>query len=113
MQGKYKLIALGALIGTVVSLTLALPSVVPDALADEQPLKTLDSARHQVLDLLNGQDEFYKPEWTVEDSVASDIDHVSVVRKIEYGRTSFVTIAETATGTYSSDGLASPNFRYP
>ena len=36
-----------------------------------------------------------------------------VVEKIGYGRTSFVTITTTPTGVYSSDGLASPNIRYP
>jgi hypothetical protein len=37
----------------------------------------------------------------------------AVVRKIGYGRTTFVTIATTASGTYSTDGLTSPNIRYP
>src|SRR6187402_1038684 len=113
MQGRHKLIALGAVIGTVASLTLALPSIVPEALADEQPLKTLYSAKNQVLDYLNGPEELYKPQWTVEDYVATEVANTGVVRKIGYGRTSFVTIAETATGTYSSDGLNSPHFRYP
>lgn len=37
----------------------------------------------------------------------------SVVRKVGYGRVTEVNIATTATGTYSSDGLASPHVRYP
>lgn len=37
----------------------------------------------------------------------------NVVRKVGYGRTSFVTINTTATGVYSTDGLVSPNVRYP
>jgi hypothetical protein len=35
------------------------------------------------------------------------------VRKVGYGQTSFVTINTTSTGVYSSDGLHSPNVRYP
>jgi len=35
------------------------------------------------------------------------------VKKIGYGQTSFVNIMTTTTGTYSSDGLVSRNFRYP
>lgn len=35
------------------------------------------------------------------------------IKKIGYGRTSYVDIAETATGTYSTDGLASPHVLYP
>jgi hypothetical protein len=37
----------------------------------------------------------------------------AVVRKIGYGQTRFVTINTTSSGTYSTDGLASPNIRYP
>jgi hypothetical protein len=40
-------------------------------------------------------------------------ESASTVRKIGYGRTHFVEVATTATGTYSTDGLASPNVRYP
>ena len=37
----------------------------------------------------------------------------NVVRKVGYGRTDFVTVTTTSTGVYSTDGLASPNVRYP
>lgn len=35
------------------------------------------------------------------------------IKKIGYGTTSFVTVVTTASGTYSSDALASSNVRYP
>lgn len=35
------------------------------------------------------------------------------VRKIGYGRATEVSVATTATGTYSSDGMVSPHVRYP
>jgi hypothetical protein len=111
---KFRMVTLGALLGTVASVTLALPSIVPHSMADEQPLKSMYDAKDTVLETIFGRDtDFVKPKWTVEDSVSTEVLHSSTVRKIEYGRTSFVTIATTATGVYSSDGLDSPNIRYP
>lgn len=37
----------------------------------------------------------------------------SVVRKVGYGRVREVNIAQTSSGTYSSDGLVSPHVQYP
>ena len=47
------------------------------------------------------------------EDVSFDPTSTTVVRKIGYGRTSFVTIATTPTGVYSTDGLASVHVRYP
>lgn len=110
----FRMVTLGAVLGTVASVTLALPSVVPHSMADEQPLKSIYDAKDAVLETVFGRDnDFVKPRWTVEDSVSTEVLQSSTVRKIEFGRTSFVTIATTATGVYSSDGLDSPNIRYP
>jgi hypothetical protein len=35
------------------------------------------------------------------------------IRKIGYGRTQFVNVVTTSSGTYSTDGLRSPNIKYP
>ena len=113
MQDKWKYMALGALIGTAVSVTLAWPGLVPRAIADEQPLKLLQASKQELLDMFDGNAEFFKPNWTVEDTVATEVLSTQTVRKIEAGRTSFVTIATTATGVYSSDALDSPHVRYP
>ena len=43
MQNKWTYMALGALIGTAVSVTLAWPGLIPKAIADEQPMKLLTS----------------------------------------------------------------------
>ncbi|HEY4201112.1 MAG TPA: hypothetical protein VGM83_11165 [Devosiaceae bacterium] len=48
-----------------------------------------------------------------EDSVSTVPQQTSTVRKIEFGRTSFVDITTTSSGTYSSDAMFSPNVRYP
>jgi hypothetical protein len=48
-----------------------------------------------------------------EPGISMDAESSATVRKIGYGQTSFVTVNKTSTGTYSSDGLASPYVRYP
>lgn len=48
-----------------------------------------------------------------EDWVSTDPIETHQVKKIEAGRVSYVTITRTATGTYSSDGIASPHVQYP
>ncbi|KRB01463.1 hypothetical protein ASD83_08160 [Devosia sp. Root685] len=48
-----------------------------------------------------------------EDWVSTDPLDTQVVKKIEGGRVSYVTIKRTSTGTYSSDGIESPHVQYP
>ena len=48
-----------------------------------------------------------------EDWVSTDPLDTQVIKKIEGGRVSYVTIKRTATGTYSSDGIESPHVQYP
>ena len=50
---------------------------------------------------------------TYEDWVSTDPIETHQIQKIEGGRMSYVTVTRTATGTYSSDGIASPNVQYP
>ena len=113
MQSKWKYTALGALAGVVASAAFALPAIVPDALADEQPLKTMQSAKHQVLKLFDRDMDLFKPQWSAEPSVSQEVLSTHVVRKIEAGKTSFVQVVTTPSGVYSSDGLDSPHVRYP
>lgn len=114
MRGQKKQAILGGgLIGLVVATTLALPSILPPAVADEEPARTLLKSSQEIFPKRIDGDSFVKPEWTVEPWVATEVIAESTIRKIGFGRTTFVTIAETATGTYSSDGLASPYVLYP
>ncbi|HTJ56109.1 MAG TPA: hypothetical protein VL418_00910 [Devosiaceae bacterium] len=48
-----------------------------------------------------------------ESNVSLEPESDTVIRKIGYGQTNFVHIITTPSGTYSSDGLFSPNIRYP
>jgi hypothetical protein len=50
---------------------------------------------------------------TYEDWVSTDPLETHTVKKVEAGRVSYVTITRTSTGTYSTDGFASPNVIYP
>lgn len=113
MDKKWIYSALGALIGTAVSVTLAFPSLLPRAIADDQPMKLLAATAPELIDRFNGNAEFFKPDWTVEESVSTDVISSQTIRKIEAGRTSFVTVATTSSGVYSSDGLTSGHVRYP
>jgi len=81
------------------------PGMVYNAFADES-VTALDPSK-----LVKFKDRLY--EVSYEDSVSTTPVSSSTIRKIEYGRTSFVDIATTATGTYSSEALYSPHIRYP
>ena len=113
MQNKWKYAAVGALAGTLATIAFAMPSIIPDAWADEQPIRTLQTAKHQVLELFDRDMDLFKPQWSVEPTVSQAVQSTQVVRKIEAGRTSFVEVVTTASGVYSSDGLDSPHVRYP
>ena len=113
MQNKWKHVALGALLGTAVSLALVAPNFIPKAWADDA-VKIATAQNTELLDIIAPKPtEFFKPSWTVEDSVSTEALSVHKVRKIEAGRTSFVTVATTSSGVYSSDALTSDNVRYP
>ena len=115
MDKKWKYIVLGALIGTAVSAGLALPNLVPTAIADEEPLAVLLADKQGLMDMLEPDrlGDLFKPEWSAEPGVSTEVTDSVQVRKISGGKTTFVTIATTSSGVYSSDGLNSKNFRYP
>ncbi|HVY50319.1 MAG TPA: hypothetical protein VHA07_02035 [Devosia sp.] len=91
---------------------LAVPVFLPQALAEEPQSGLLDTAK-----------ELFPPSFdpgrlkrfdiTYGDSVSTKPLSTTYVSKISFGRRTQVAVVTTATGTYSSDGLASPNVRYP
>lgn len=95
-------ITLGALCATGLALTG--PGWASDALANAARTGIDPDALVRI-----GDDMF---NITYEDWVATEPDTNSTIRKIGYGRVEYVHVATTATGTYSSDGLASPHISY-
>ena len=113
MPDQMRIITGGALAGLLVAGMLALPSLLPAAIAEDEPMRTLFMSRDELLpQRVDGRD-FVKPDFTVEPWVSTEVLSETTILKIGYGRTTFVTIAETATGTYSTDALNSPHIRYP
>lgn len=47
------------------------------------------------------------------DNFSDEVQSLQTVRKIGYGKSKEVSIVTTPSGTYSTDGLASPHVRYP
>ena len=56
----------GALMGLMVAGTLALPSVLPPAVADDEPFRTMLKTGKELLPRRVDGNAFVKPEWTVE-----------------------------------------------
>ena len=48
-----------------------------------------------------------------DESVSTQILSSNVIRKIEFGKESLVSVVSTPSGIYSTDGLASKNILYP
>jgi hypothetical protein len=106
-------IMLGGAIGFGAVVLLALPSVLPRAVAEEQPMKTLLSTPSEIWPPAFDPDLLMRWSYYVQPGVSVEPIRETVVRKIGYGRTSFVNVMETASGVYSTDGLASPHIQYP
>lgn len=108
-----------AVIGGVVAVGgVLLPSILQTTMASETPLaNVLQPLAHPLpgttLDnnLFKVDGDYY--DVATEPGVSLTPESTTVVRKIGYGQTSFVNIYHTSSGTYSTDGLTSPNIRYP
>lgn len=98
---------MGMTLGAICATALAAigPGYVLDVLADEMP------AGFDTDKLVKFDDRDYRIEYA--DWVSTDPISSAVVKKIEAGRVSYVNIATTATGTYSTDGLTSKHVLYP
>lgn len=98
---------MGMVLGAVCATALAAigPGYVVEAFGDEMPAG-FDTSRLVKLD-----DRTYR--MGHEPWVATDPISTARVKKIEAGRVTYVDIATTETGTYSTDGLRSPHVQYP
>lgn len=96
-----KLLFLGLFSAALAGFGLAFP-----VLADGEPSHAIDPSK-----LVIYQGDLYRVGY--EDTVSTDPISVNRVKKIEAGKVSYVTIATTPSGTYSSDAMFSPNVQYP
>ena len=108
-----KTIMLGGAIGLGAALLLSLPNVLPRAVAEEEPMRTLFSSPREIWPPAFDPDLLMRWNYYVQPGVSVEPIRETVVRKIGYGRTTFVNVMETASGVYSTDGLASPHIQYP
>jgi hypothetical protein len=106
-------IMFGGLIGLGAVALLALPDMLPKAVAEEEPMRTLLSTPNEVWPPAFDPDKLMKWSYYVQPGVSVEPIKESVVRKIAYGKTTFVNVMETSSGIYSTDGLASPHIQYP
>lgn len=93
-------------------LLFAAPVILPVALADE-PVRTLFSSASELLAPEFDPRTLVKWDYFVEPGVSVEPVRQSRIKKIAYGRASYVEVVQTESGIYSSDGLASANIEYP
>lgn len=98
---------LGMTLGAICATALAAigPGYVVEAFADEMP------AGFDTDKLVKFGDREYEVSYA--DWVSTDPLSTAMVKKIEGGNVSYVSITTTATGTYSTDGLTSRHVLYP
>lgn len=108
-----KTVMLAGAIGLGAALLLSLPNILPRAVAEEQPMKTLFSTPNEIWPPAFDPSRLMRWDYYVQPGVSVEPINETVVRKIGYGKTTFVNVMETASGVYSTDGLASPHIQYP
>jgi hypothetical protein len=111
MVDPVRVLAIGGTIGALVAGSLAAPQFI-SAMAEE-PVKVASSTLKLLFPDAVDAKMFRKYKITFDDSISTDVKRTQVVKKIGHGRTSMVTIVTTPSGTYSTDGLLSPNVQYP
>lgn len=104
---------LGGFIGLGALFLAALPDLLPAAVADDQPMRTLLRSASQLIPSPIDPDSLLNWDFKVEPGVSIEPVSESSIKKIGYGHTTYVDIMETASGVYSTDGLNSPNIQYP
>lgn len=101
-------IALGALCATGLALTG--PGMVVDSFADEFTARIAPPG-FDPANLVRFEGRNYSVE--SEDWIDSEPLSTAVVKKVEGGRVSYVTITTTSTGVYSTDAMFSNHVQYP
>jgi hypothetical protein len=111
MVDPIRTMAIGGFFGAMIGWSLIAPDHM-SAIAEE-PVKAVASVISDLFPPSVDPKMFRKYKITFDDSVSTEVSRTQVVKKIAGGRTSEVTIVTTPSGTYSTDGLLSPNVQYP
>lgn len=112
----FRTYALGTLIGAAIVGGLAGLLRLPPAIAEELDTRLADILPPvgAVIDpdaLVRFKDRDYSV--TYEDWVDTNPIERTTIRKIAFGKTTFVTVTTTDAGAFSSEALFSPHVRYP
>lgn len=112
---KVRVIALVGGIGGLTGLALAAPGVLPVATAAvQQPAEVLQSARNDFFPPPTvNTDGLVKWNVTVGPGISLEPTSKNTIKKIAYGRVSYVDVVETTSGVYSSDAVTDPRIKYP
>jgi hypothetical protein len=97
----------------VVAFLFALPTLLPPAVANEEPARTLLSTASEIFPPPFDPSSLVKWTYELEPAVSTEVLKQSTIKKIGYGTTEFVQVLQTPSGTYSTDGLQSPHVEYP
>ena len=111
MTDYVRMIAIGGTVGALVAGTLATPNFI-GAVAEE-PAKAVVGAITDLFPAPFDPKAFKRYAITFDETVSTDIKSSTIVKKLAYGYSTNVAIVTTPSGTYSSDGMLSPNVRYP
>jgi len=112
MSADIRTIAVLAGVATLVAGALATPMLFPAAFADEPASYALKKAK-DIFPPLFDPKRLKKFDLTFSDDISGEVKRTEHVTKIGYGNREVVTIITTPSGTYSTDGLLSPNVKYP
>ena len=94
-------------------LLFALPTMLPPAIASEEPARTLLSNASEIFPPPFDPASLVKYSYDLDASVSTDVLRQSTIKKIGYGKVEMVHVLETPSGTYSTDALQSPHVEYP
>ena len=104
---------LGGCIGLGAAVLMAVPDLLPPALADDQPMQSLLKSASELWPPAFDPSTLVKWDYYAQPGISIEPVAEQTVRKIGYGRSTFVSVMETESGVYSTDGLASANIQYP
>jgi hypothetical protein len=112
MADIVRFIAIGGSVGALLAGVIVAPQVF--AAVTDVPEKIVGATT--ITDLFPppfDPSDLRKFDITFDSSVSKEVKSSTTIKKIGYGTPTTVSITTTASGTYSSDAIASPYVRYP